>query len=76
MLERPDLRSDPTLQTNPGRAARMAEIDAVVTAWTSARARQTILEVLSTAGIPAAPVLALKEVVADPQIEASGMLRR
>jgi crotonobetainyl-CoA:carnitine CoA-transferase CaiB-like acyl-CoA transferase len=76
VLGRPDLRMDPTLQTNPGRAARMAEIDAIVTAWTSVRARQTILEVLSAAGIPAAPVLALKEVVVDPQIEASGMLRR
>jgi crotonobetainyl-CoA:carnitine CoA-transferase CaiB-like acyl-CoA transferase len=76
VLGRPDLRTDSTLQTNPGRAARMAEIDAIVTAWTSVRARQTILEILSAAGIPAAPVLALKEVVVDPQIEASGMLRR
>jgi formyl-CoA transferase len=30
---------------------------------------------LSAAGIPAAPVLALREVVADPQVQASGMLR-
>jgi len=75
VLERPDLRDDPTLQSNAGRAARMDEIDAIVGDWTRFRTRAECLDALGRAGIPAAPVLTLKEVLADPQIEASGMFQ-
>jgi crotonobetainyl-CoA:carnitine CoA-transferase CaiB-like acyl-CoA transferase len=74
VMARLDLRDDPTLQDNAGRSARMDEIDAIVGEWTRARSRAECLDLLGRAGIPAAPVLTLKEVVADPQIEASGML--
>jgi formyl-CoA transferase len=75
VLERPDLKADPSLQTNPGRARRMAEIDAIVTEFTSARSRIECLAILGEAGIPAAPVKSLKELLEDEQIAASGMLR-
>jgi crotonobetainyl-CoA:carnitine CoA-transferase CaiB-like acyl-CoA transferase len=75
VLERPDLRDDPSLQDNAGRSARMDELDAVVGGWTLSRSRAECLDVLGRAGIPTAPVLTLKEVVADPQIAASGMFR-
>jgi len=75
VLHRPDLRADPTLQTNPGRAKRMDELDGIVGEWTGARTRRECLALLGQAGIPAAPVLALHEVLHDEQIEASGMLR-
>jgi formyl-CoA transferase len=75
VLDRPDLRDDASLATNPGRARRMAEVDAIVGDWTAARTRQECLAILGQAGIPAAPVLALKEVLQDEQIAASGMLR-
>lgn len=75
VLGRADLKSDPTLQTNPGRARRMAELDSIVGEWTSAHTRVECLAVLGEAGIPAAPVNSLKEVLADEQVAASGMLR-
>ena len=75
VLQRPDLRSDPTLETNPGRARRMTELDDIVAGWTSMRTRRECLALLGDAGIPAAPVLALHEVLQDEQIAASGMLR-
>jgi crotonobetainyl-CoA:carnitine CoA-transferase CaiB-like acyl-CoA transferase len=75
ILDRPDLAADTDLATNPGRAARMTEIDAIVTAWTECRTRAECLEILGQAGIPAAPVLAVHEVLDDPQVQASGMLR-
>jgi formyl-CoA transferase len=75
VLERPDLKTDPSLQTNPGRAKRMQEIDAIVSEWTGARQRVDCLAVLGEAGIPAAPVKSLQEVVDDEQVAASGMLR-
>jgi formyl-CoA transferase len=76
LLDRPDLKSDPALQTNPGRAKRMADIDAVVGEWTAERRRVECLESLGEAGIPAAPVKSLKEVLEDEQIAASGILRQ
>ena len=75
VLQRPDLKADPSLQTNPARAGRMTEIDAIVTEWTNARSRVDCLAILGEAGIPAAPVKSLREVLDDEQIAASGMLR-
>jgi crotonobetainyl-CoA:carnitine CoA-transferase CaiB-like acyl-CoA transferase len=76
VLERPDLRDDPDLATNPMRAKRMDEIDRVVAEWTGVRTRSEILDSLGTAGVPAAPVKALKEIFEDPQVESSGILRK
>jgi formyl-CoA transferase len=75
VLDRPDLKVDPDLLTNPGRARRMADIDAIVSQWTAARGRVECLAILGEAGIPAAPVKSLKEVLEDEQIAASGILR-
>jgi formyl-CoA transferase len=75
VFQRADLHDDATLQTNPGRARRMVELDAIVGEWTSARSREECLAELGQAGIPAAPVLALHEVLHDEGVEASGMLR-
>jgi crotonobetainyl-CoA:carnitine CoA-transferase CaiB-like acyl-CoA transferase len=76
VLERPDLAAEPSLQTNVGRVARMDEIDAVVEAWTRERSRAECAAAFEQARLPHAPVLGLAEVVADPQVQASGMLRR
>jgi crotonobetainyl-CoA:carnitine CoA-transferase CaiB-like acyl-CoA transferase len=75
VLGRADLKADPTLQTNPGRARRMAEVDAIVGEWTASRLRIECLAVLGEAGIPAAPVQSLREVLDDEQVAASGILR-
>lgn len=75
VLQRADLKSDPALQTNPGRARHMADIDAIVGAWTAQRTREECLAELGRAVIPCAPVHTLKEVLTDKQVAASGMLR-
>ena len=74
-IGRRDLIDDPQLQTGPQRACRMEEVDAIVGDWTAARTRAECLEVLGRAGIPAAPVLGMSELVSDQQIQASGVLR-
>ena len=73
-IGRRDLIDDPELQTGPQRALRMDAVDALVGNWTAGRTRAECLDVLGGAGIPAAPVLGLNELVDDPQIAASGML--
>ena len=75
-IGRRDLIDDPELQTGPQRARRMDAVDALVGNWTASRTRAECLDVLGRAGIPAAPVLGLNELVSDPQIQASGMLRQ
>lgn len=75
VLQRPDLRDDPGLATNPLRARRMDEVDQIVSEWTSVRTRAECLELLGAAGVPAAPVKALREVLEDPQFAASGIMR-
>lgn len=75
VLQRPDLRDDPALSTNPRRAQRMEEIDTIVSSWTSVRTRAECLDLLGAAGVPAAPVMDLREVLEDPQIAASGMMQ-
>lgn len=60
------------------RAARVANIDALdeaITAWTSARSRQAVVDGLLERGIPVAPVRTLREVVEDPDLETRGVLR-
>jgi crotonobetainyl-CoA:carnitine CoA-transferase CaiB-like acyl-CoA transferase len=76
LMGRPDLAADSSLATNHGRTARMDEVDAIVEGWTSSRSRASGVQTLTAAGIPAAPVNDLAEVVSDPQIEAAGMLPR
>jgi formyl-CoA transferase len=54
----------------------MEEVDAIVEAWTAARSRAECAAAFEQARLPHAPVLGLAEVMADPQVQASGMLRR
>jgi formyl-CoA transferase len=69
-------RADLKRLANAERVRRMDEIDCVVESWTSARTRAACVAVLTRAQVPHAPVLSLGEVVADPQLQASGMLRQ
>ncbi|MEW6272497.1 MAG: CoA transferase [Thermodesulfobacteriota bacterium] len=71
-----ELAGDATLASGPARAARRDEIDARVAAWTRARSRDEVISLLSSAGIPCAPVRTLAEAVDDPYNEEQGLLRR
>jgi formyl-CoA transferase len=75
VIGRTDLSREPKLATNPDRAKRMDEIDAIVAEWTSVRTRDECLSALGDAGVPAAPVRSVAELLDDPQVVASGMLR-
>jgi crotonobetainyl-CoA:carnitine CoA-transferase CaiB-like acyl-CoA transferase len=75
LMGRRDLDEDPALRTTAGRAARMDDIDEAVRTWTTPRTKQELFDALDSAGIPCAPVQSLREVVTDPVLAQSGMLR-
>jgi hypothetical protein len=63
----------PDYATTPGRAAKVEEIDAMVTAWTRERSKNEVMAILTEAHVPCAPVRTAAEVVADPHLNARGV---
>jgi crotonobetainyl-CoA:carnitine CoA-transferase CaiB-like acyl-CoA transferase len=75
LMGQPELASDPRLESNPKRAQHIDELDGIVGAWCAARVTGQLVEVLTDAGIPMAPVVSVRDLVEDPQVRARGMLR-
>lgn len=75
-MGRPELKGDPGFSTLKARVARMDEIDAMVSAWTSGFEKQALFELLMRHRVPCAPVRDLPEVVNDPHMHARGALQR
>lgn len=73
-MGREDLRGDARYETMQDRAAHMAEIDAIVTAWTRTLGKMEIFAAASRARIPAAPVRNVAEIMSDPHMHGRGML--
>lgn len=68
VMGRADLAADPTLERMTDRAARNAEVDELVRAWTMELSRTTAVGLLMDAGIPVAPVLTVPEVLEDKHL--------
>jgi crotonobetainyl-CoA:carnitine CoA-transferase CaiB-like acyl-CoA transferase len=73
LIGRPDLAADESLATLEGRHARHDELDAAISAWTAPLEQYEIAEALQAIGVPAGPVLANWQIMADPHIHARGM---
>lgn len=75
LIERPDLANDAALADNSGRVARVAEIDAAISAWTAKRPVSEVLESLDKAAVPAGRIYTVADIAADPHYQARGMLQ-
>ncbi|MFT3666732.1 CaiB/BaiF CoA transferase family protein [Piscinibacter sp.] len=73
-IARADLADDPGLARNDGRVARVAEIDAAISAWTSQRDIDAVLAALDAAAVPAGRIYTVADIAADPQYQARGMI--
>jgi len=73
-IGRDDLAAAPDLQSNAGRVARVAEIDAAIGAWTAARRVSDVLEVLGAERVPAGKVYTAKDIAEDPHYRARDMI--
>ena len=73
VIGRGELTRDPGFATAAARRDRRDQIAAIIQAWTGPRAKAEVVRVLATAGVPAAPVNNVAEMVADPQVQAREM---
>ncbi len=69
------LAADPRYQKNDDRVAHQADVEAIVTAWTSARTKAEIAEVLG-GKVPFGPIQTSDDIVASAHAAARGMLRQ
>ncbi len=75
-IGREDLRDDPGLARNDGRAARMAEIDDAIAAWTSQRSQEDVLAAMEQAEVPAGRIYSAADIAVDPHYAARGMIEQ
>lgn len=64
-IGRDDLATDPALAHNDGRVARSEEIDAAITAWTSTRDIDTILDAMREAEVPSGKIFTIRDIAQD-----------
>ena len=75
-IGRDDLANDPALANNAGRAAQAEMLDAAIGAWTAAHPLDACLRVLEAADVPSGRIYSARDMVADPQYVARGMVER
>ena len=73
-IDRPDLPNDPRFDGNQARRANSDELDDVITQWTREHSLEEIWSRMNAAGVPAAPVYSIADIVGDPQFQARGMI--
>lgn len=76
LIGRPDLGSDPDLQSNAGRWDRREELDAAIGEWTLQLPSSEALEALDAAGVPAGPIYTAADIATDEQYDARGMVQK
>ena len=73
-MEAPELTSDPRFVDHRSRGAYLAELDALIAAWTAQRSSSELLAALHEAGVPCGRVYAPADMVDDPHFRARGSL--
>ena len=74
VLEMPELAAEPDFATNPARVANRARLVPLLTQATSRFTRAALIAALEGAGVPAGPVNDVAEALAEPQVQARGLL--
>jgi formyl-CoA transferase len=74
-IGREDLRDDPALARNDGRAAQMERIDEAIGKWTLQRTQKQVLDEMEKAEVPAGKIYSAADIAADPHYAARGMIQ-
>jgi crotonobetainyl-CoA:carnitine CoA-transferase CaiB-like acyl-CoA transferase len=75
VIGRYDLANDPALAHNDGRSQQADMIDAAIQAWTAERPRDTILQALDEARVPAGYPYTAEDIAFDPHYLAREMIQ-
>lgn len=75
-MDRPELAGDPRFIDHASRGRNMVALDELIAGWTGGLAADTLLDLLSTHGVPAGRVYTPADMLADPHYEARQMLVR
>jgi crotonobetainyl-CoA:carnitine CoA-transferase CaiB-like acyl-CoA transferase len=75
LIGRPELVEDPRYASMEARLDHVAEVDALVEAWTATRTRAEIVERCQADSIPCGPISELPDLIADPHLQARGLLK-
>src|SRR5919106_2327154 len=73
-IGREDLRDDPALARNDGRAAQMERIDEAIAAWTAQLPLDEVLVQMEKAQVPAGRIYTAADIASDPHYAARGMI--
>ncbi len=73
-VDRPDLAADATLRQTEARSAREEELNGIISAFTTERTLEQVLDELEAAGVPAAPVYDAPSIAEDRHYLARGMV--
>lgn len=76
VLEAPELVADPLLDTNSARTENQPYLERLVSERTSTRTTQEWLTLLEVAGIPAAPIQTISDMMDDEHLNSRGMFHR
>jgi len=74
-IGRADLRDDPALARNDGRAAQMERIDSAIGEWTLQRSQSDVLSTMEQAEVPAGRIYSAADIASDPHFAARGMIQ-
>ncbi|CAH0198444.1 Succinyl-CoA--L-malate CoA-transferase beta subunit [Arthrobacter sp. Bi83] len=75
-IGRPDLATDPSLQTNAGRWGRREELDQAIGTWAGELDAADALAALDAAGVPAGPIYTAADISTDSQYTARNMIQK
>ncbi len=75
VIGRSELGADPLFATNQDRLAHRRLLDETVAPAIADMTKQACLEGLQAAGVPCAPLNTVPEIIADPHVEAIGMVQ-
>jgi formyl-CoA transferase len=76
VIGREDLFDDPRMKDGGSRAEHRDVVDGAITAWTSQRSKQEVMEKVAGAGVPCGAVMNTLELMHDPDLHKRGIMTK
>ncbi|MFC9761841.1 CaiB/BaiF CoA transferase family protein [Rhodococcus jostii] len=73
-MDRPDLGTDPRFATRAARVDNQDELYAILTAWVADQTADHAVKLLNDAGVPAAAIMNIADIAADPHYRERGTI--